>query len=173
MKAFSGRAAVQIGAFAAILAVCSQLAIPLPAGVPMTLQTFAVALCGFLLGRVRAPLAAGVYLLLGAVGLPVFSSFQGGVQTLFGPTGGFLFGFVPMAALCGIGGKSMGKHLLFGLLGVVICHAMGAAQYALITQTPFSSACLLVSAPYLLKDVLSLAFALFPARRLSGTPVFS
>ena len=91
--------------FAALLAVLSQIAIPMPWGIPFTLQTFAVALCGYVLGPAWAPVAVGVYLALGAVGLPVFSGFAGGAASLLNVTGGFLWGFLPMALLCGLGSR--------------------------------------------------------------------
>ena len=62
---------VMVGVFAAVLAVLSQISFPLPSGIPVTLQTFAVALCGYALGCKRGTLAVLVYIVLGAVGLPV------------------------------------------------------------------------------------------------------
>ena len=78
--------------FAAITAVLSQIAIPMPSGVPVTLQTFAIALCGFYLCTARATVSTVVYVLLGAVGVPVFSGFKGGIASIVGPTGGFIIG---------------------------------------------------------------------------------
>ena len=82
--------------FAAITAVLSQIAIPMPSGVPVTLQTFAIALCGFYLCTARATVSTVVYVLLGAVGVPVFSGFKGGIASIVGPTGGFIIGFIAM-----------------------------------------------------------------------------
>ncbi len=75
---------VLVGVFAAVLAVLSQISIPLPSGIPVTLQTFAVALCGYALGWKRGLLATAVYVALGLVGLPVFSGFSGGVGSVLG-----------------------------------------------------------------------------------------
>ena len=69
---------VMAGVFAALLVVLSQVSIPLPTGIPVTLQTFAVALCGCVLGPAVGSAAVGVYLALGAVGVPVFAGFSGG-----------------------------------------------------------------------------------------------
>ena len=85
--------------FTAVIAVCSQISIPLPVGIPITLQTFAVALCGFTLPLPCALASIGVYIALGAVGAPVFSSFGGGIGVLIGKTGGFIFGFIAMTLL--------------------------------------------------------------------------
>ena len=93
--------------FAAITAVLSQIAIPMPSGVPVTLQTFAIALCGFYLCTARATVSTVVYVLLGAVGVPVFSGFKGGIASIVGPTGGFIIGFIAMAAISGIAFRNM------------------------------------------------------------------
>lgn len=78
---------VMVGVFAAVMAVLSQISIPLPTGVPVTLQTFAVALCGYVLGVQMGGLALAVYLAIGAVGLPVFAGFSGGIGAFAGVTG--------------------------------------------------------------------------------------
>ena len=96
---------VMVGVFAAVLAVLSQISFPLPSGIPVTLQTFAVALCGYALGCKRGTLAVLVYIVLGTVGLPVFANFSGGFGSLVGLAGGYIYGFLPMAALCGLGTK--------------------------------------------------------------------
>ena len=75
--------------FTAVTAVLSQTAIPTPFDVPLTLQTFAVALCGYTLGIKWGLASILTYILLGTAGVPVFSGFRGGVQVLFGATGGF------------------------------------------------------------------------------------
>lgn len=97
------RGTVLCGLFAAIIAVLTLVTIPMPSGVPITLQTFAVALCGYSLGCAKGTAATFVYVALGAVGLPVFSGMKGGFSVLVGPTGGYIYGFVGMAALCGLG----------------------------------------------------------------------
>ena len=79
--------------FGALLCLCSWISIPAGA-VSFTLQTFAVALALLTLGGKWGSCAVLVYLALGAVGLPVFSGFRGGIGTLLGPTGGYLFGFM-------------------------------------------------------------------------------
>ena len=89
----------QIGLFAAVLVVLSQLSIPLPGGVPVTLQTFAVALTAYVLKWKKGALSVLVFLALGAVGVPVFHNFTGGFGMLIGVTGGFLWGFLPNAMM--------------------------------------------------------------------------
>lgn len=164
----STREMVLIALMAAVTAVLSQLAIPMPSGMPLTMQTLAVALCGYVLGARRGAAAVGLFLLLGGVGLPVFSNFRGGVGILFGPTGGFLWGFLALAWCCGRGrGQKTGPALLWSLPGLLACHALGALWYGLLGHISWLAAFLLVSAPYLLKDAASLIAAYYLARALS------
>ena len=152
---------VMTGVCTALLAVLSQISIPLPSGIPVTLQTFAVALCGYILGPVLGALAVLVYLVIGAVGLPVFAGFSGGVGAILGMAGGYLWGFLFMAFLCGLGAR-MGNRLLaifLGVVGLAVCHLFGAAQFALLMSISFPQALLIASVPYLIKDVISVALA--------------
>lgn len=152
---------VVIGVFAAVLAALSQIAIPMPSGVPITLQTYAVAFCGYVLGAKRGTVATLVYVALGAVGIPVFAGFVGGFGALIGMTGGFIWGFIPMTALCGVGTKSSNRifAVLLGVAGLLVCHLFGVVQFMLVSNTDFIKSVLLVSVPYLIKDVLSVAAA--------------
>ena len=102
---------VMAGVFAALLVVLSQVSIPLPTGIPVTLQTFAVALCGCVLGPAVGSAAVGVYLALGAVGVPVFAGFSGGAGALVGMTGGYLWACLPVAFLCGVGAQPKSEVL--------------------------------------------------------------
>ncbi len=157
----STREIVYIGMFAAILAILSQISIPMPSGMPITLQTFAVALTGYVLAWKRGTASTFIYILLGAVGVPVFSGLRGGVQVLAGHTGGFIWGFVFMAILCGVGimqeNKTMG--IIIGIIGLAICHLFGVIQFAVVMEMDFLKSFLLASAPYLLKDAVSVILA--------------
>lgn len=156
---------VMTGLLAALLAVLSQVSFPLPSGVPVTLQTFAVAMCGFVLGPALGTLSVAVYLAIGAVGVPVFAGFAGGIGFFAGMTGGYLWSFLLMALLCGLGVKTHKRvaAILLGLLGLGACHACGALQYSLVTATPVWEAFLVASLPYLLKDIISVALAYLAA----------
>ena len=156
---------VVAGVFAALLAVLSQVSIPLPTGIPVTLQTFAVALCGFALGPGLGAAAVGVYLALGAVGVPVFAGFSGGIGSFVGMTGGYLWAFLPMAFLCGLGARQKNRALALtvGFGGLAVCHLCGSFQFALVSAVSPWNAFLLASAPYLLKDAASLVVAYLAA----------
>ncbi len=167
---------IYAGLFAAVLAVLSQLAIPMPGAVPLTLQTFGVALCAYVLGWKLGTLSYLVYFLLGLAGVPVFSNFTGGIGKLFGPTGGFLIGFFLLSIGCGLFTHyrrtwKMRKNeqslaLLGGILGLLSCHLLGILQVSLLTKSSFAGSFLLVSAPYLLKDLISVVIAFFLAKPL-------
>ena len=167
---------IYAGLFAAVLAVLSQLAIPMPGAVPLTLQTFGVALCAYVLGWKLGTLSYLVYFLLGLAGVPVFSNFTGGISKLFGPTGGFLIGFFLLSVGCGLFTHyrrtwKMRKNdqllsLLGGILGLLFCHLLGILQVSLLTKSSFPGSFLLVSAPYLLKDLISVVIAFFLAKPL-------
>lgn len=87
----------RIALFTALTAVCAQISIPLPGGVPITLQTLAVVLSAIVL-RFDGVFSVAAYVFLGLVGVPVFSKF-GATASLFSPTGGYIVGFLPMAAI--------------------------------------------------------------------------
>ena len=146
---------VMVGVFAAVLAVLSQISFPLPSGIPVTLQTFAVALCG--------------YIVLGTVGLPVFANFSGGFGSLVGLAGGYIYGFLPMAALCGLGTKMPHRVLaiVLGVAGLAACHLCGTIQFGIISGNGPWAAFLVASVPYLVKDIVSVAAAYGVATALS------
>lgn len=150
--------------FAALLAVLSPLSVPFWGGVSLTMQTFLVALGGYLLGPLWGAVGVGLYLLLGAVGLPVFAGWQSGPVALFGPTGGFLAGFFPLVCLCGRATKARWP-LLWGLTGLALCHVCGVLWAAALQIAPLSRAVWVLSAPYWLKDGLSVAAARWLAPR--------
>ncbi|MGN1090255.1 MAG: biotin transporter BioY [Huintestinicola sp.] len=153
---------------AAVTAVLAQISIPTPWNVPITLQTLAAALCGYLLGKKWGTASIAVYILIGLVGVPVFAGFRGGVSVIAGVTGGFIWGFLPLAFLCGVGVDIKNKLAAMGLgaAGVAVCHLCGIIQWNVIKGGGFISSFLTVSAPYLLKDVISVVAAYFLAQVL-------
>ena len=133
-KGFKTIDIVYAGAAAAVIAVCSWIYIPVGA-VPVTLQTLAVCLTAALLGTKRGTLAVFIYILLGAVGVPVFSGFKGGIGALLGATGGYIIGFIFTALIVGIASDKTKKPAFCALAmvtGVLVCYAFGTAWFALI-----------------------------------------
>ena len=165
---------VQIALFAAVIAIMSQISIPTPFGVPVSLQTFAAALCGYFLGAKKGTAALLVWIAVGAVGVPVFAGFKGGFAALLGVTGGFIYGFIPLVLLCGIELKQKPLRILLGAAGILACHFFGVVQYALLMGIDFLQSALTVSVPFLIKDMLSIVAAYFGAIAIkSATKRFS
>lgn len=156
---------ILIGLFAAVIAVVSQISIPLPTGVPITLQTFIIPLCGFVLGWKLGTFSFVIYLFIGLMGAPVFANFRGGVEVLFGKTGGFLIGFLFLSLLCGLSLHVKNKLLrsLIILSGLLLDHLAGVLQFAILTKVSLIQSAVLVSFPYLIKDMLLLAGAYYAA----------
>ena len=139
-RGFDVRRLALIAVMAAVICVLSPLAIPLSGGVPISLATLAVMLAGAVLGPVDGMLATLVFLALGMVGVPVFSAYQAGIGVLFGKTGGFILGYIPLALCSGLflgkqplHRKPSFKELLPAIggmvLGTVILYAFGTAWF--------------------------------------------
>jgi len=153
----------------ALMAICAWLVVP--SSPPFTMQTMAVFLAVGLLGGRRGSLAVAVYLLLGAVGLPVFSAFQGGFGVLLGATGGYLLGFL-FAALAMWAAEPFSLPLpLRMVLGLLVCYAFGTCWYMNFYLAAGGSGNLFVVLgicvlPFLLPDLAKIAFALLLVHRL-------
>ena len=164
-----------IALFAVMMAVCSWISIPYV--VPFTLQTFAVFLAVGVLGGRRGTMAVLVYLLMGAVGLPVFTGFSGGIGHLLGSTGGYIVGFVFTALVMWgmerIPGSRTVVLAVSMVLGLLVCYAFGTAWFLLVyarTTGPVGvwTAVGWGGAPYVVPDLMKLALALVLRRRLRG-----
>lgn len=162
-----------IALFAVVMAVCAWISIPMT--VPFTLQTFAVfAALGTLGGR-RGTYAVAVYLLLGAVGLPVFAGFQGGLGALLGTTGGYILGFLASALVYWLVTAHLGNSLPVTVvamaLGLAVCYAFGTAWF-LVVYARTSGAIGLMTAlgwcvfPFLVPDFAKLGLAVLLSRRV-------
>lgn len=164
---------VYIAIFAVLIAICSWISIPTT--VPFTMQTFAVFLTLFLLGGKRGTLAVTVYLLLGAIGAPVFAGFSGGIGILLGSTGGYLIGFLATTLLYWLVIKNPGEQHLLEILvliaGLLICYAFGTIWFITVYASNVGeigiytalSWCVL---PYIIPDLFKLGIAFKMAQRL-------
>lgn len=159
---------VLAGVFAAIIAVLTLITIPTPWGVPFTLQTFIIALCGYICGAKWGTVSVAVYIAVGLVGAPVFAGFKGGFGVLLGPTGGYIIGFLTMVFLCGLNSEKIYMRAIFSLLGLLSCHLLGSVWFAFETSRTIIEAFCLASLPYLLKDIISVVCAFVIAKPLNA-----
>lgn len=164
----------------ALTAVGAQIAVPI-GPVPVVLTNLFVLLSGLLLGPKRAAGAIALYLLLGAVGLPVFAQFKGGLAHLAGPTGGYLVGFVAAAWLTGILSHASSHKVLdvaAVVAGSLMIYAVGVPWLKWVTGMPWSKAVAVGMLPFLIGDgikaaaAVALAWSLRPAlvHRLRTAP---
>lgn len=164
---------VYIGMFAVLLAICSWISIPTI--IPFTLQTFGVFLALLVLGGKRGTSAIFIYLLLGSIGIPVFSHFGAGLGYLLGNTGGFALGFLLIGLTACLFEKCFGKQsfvtILSLLLGLILCYAFGCFWFVYISVSGNSAAgmgsifsmCVL---PFIIPDLCKLCLALMISKRL-------
>lgn len=154
-----------IALFAGIMAVLAQVAIPLPfSPVPITGQILGLFLTGALLGRRLGTWAVLLYLILGALGLPVFARGGAGIARLLGPTGGYLWGFLVGVYLLGwVVDKGNKLTFLRAAGGMLLClgavYILGALQLAYLMHLPWQKAFLLGVVPFVPLDILKLLLA--------------
>ena len=153
-----------IAVMAAVTCIMGPLSIPIPFSVvPISLTNLAVYLAIYVLGCRRGTLSYLVYLLLGLVGVPVFSGFSGGVGKLFGPTGGYLLGFIFMALICGWAIDHFSCKLVPSfigmLLGTVVCYAFGTAWLAYQANLTFMAALAAGVLPFIPGDLAKMVIA--------------
>lgn len=164
-----------ISLMTAVMAITAQIAIPLPLGVPITLQTFAVTLAGIILGHKKGALSALIYIFIGAIGIPVFSNFTGGYQCLIGPTGGFIISFPIMAYIVGLGitynSRFKGALVTSIILGNVINLLCGTLWFSFLSKTSLLASFTTCVVPFLpttlIKIVLSWIAGLNIRKRLT------
>ena len=150
--------------FAALTAVCSWIAIPLPP-ISFTLQTFAVLLTLGVLGGKWGTASVRLYLMLGVVGLPVFAGFYSGAAALLDITGGFLWGFLA-AALVYWGLEKLGK-LPAMVIAMLVCYACGCFWFTVYTgDAGWGAAVMTCVVPYLIPDAVKLWLAFTLSRRI-------
>lgn len=146
-----------VGICTALIAVISQISLQLPIGVPLTFQCFIIAVIAVVLGFKLSAFSILAYILLGFIGLPVFANFKAGPSAVLGATGGFIIGFLPMAAIIGYAcDKTQNKIWLFLVLyiGLALDYMLGILQFAAVTHTEILKAVPIVAQPFLLKDVI-------------------
>ena len=148
---------------AALMCIVGPLAIPI-GEVPISLTTLVIYLAAYLLGAKGATVSTFVYILLGAVGLPVFTNFQGGLGKLAGPTGGYIVGYLLLAWVVGrITEKTNGNPWTTGLgmlLGTALLYALGTAWFMFVSKSTLFAALAVCVIPFLSFDFLKIVVAI-------------
>lgn len=157
----------------ALIAVCSWISVPMT--IPFTMQTFAVCLVTALFGLHRGMWTVLCYILLGAVGAPVFAGFSGGFGILLGTTGGYIIGFLFTALVVGVAVKRFGRKVSVLIpamaLGILLCYAFGTAWFVFVyakSSGPIGLGTALAwcVVPYLIPDAIKIALASLLTGRL-------
>ncbi len=157
----------------ALLCICAWIGFPM-GDVSITMQTFGLFLTLGLLGGKIGSLSCFLYLLLGSVGLPVFSGFRGGLGTLLGATGGYILGFLAAALaywlITALFGAGLPIRAAASVLGLLVCYGFGTLWYTLVWTDGGSLSLGLILGkcvlPYLLPDLLKLGLALAATEKL-------
>lgn len=155
--------------FVAFIAIGAVIAIPV-GPVPIVLQNMFVLLAALLLGPRWGLACVAVYLLIGLAGLPVFAGGTSGIGKLFGPTGGYLLGYLPCvfvtAGMSKILGKKMSSDVIAMLAGSLVIYAAGVPWLKVVTAMTFEKAIAVGMMPFLIGDGLKIMAAAFIARAL-------
>ncbi len=160
-----------IGIMSAITCILGPLSIPIPFSlVPISFTNLAIYFTVFILGWKRGTISYLIYMLIGLVGLPVFSGFAGGPGKLFGPTGGYLIGFIFMALIAGFfiekfNGK-VSMYVLGLILGTAVAYLLGTTWLSYQAHLTFLQALMAGVVPYLIGDGIKIAIAVIVGPKL-------
>lgn len=151
------------GIFAAIICALSFINFPLGA-VPVTLATLGIMVAGAVLPPLEAVMSTITYVLIGLIGIPVFSGGSGGIGVLLGPTGGYIWSYPILALLISLNScfcyKSAKSRIMMefvlSTLGMIICYALGTTQYMLVSNTPFIASLFVCVIPFIPIDIIKL-----------------
>lgn len=159
---------------AALICVLGPLSIPI-GPVPVSLAPFAIFLTVYVLGWKMGTASVCIYLLLGLVGLPVFSGFTGGAQKLLGPTGGFLVGYILTALIAGYFIDRFRSNMLLqflgSLLGLAVLYAFGTVWLMYQAHLGLGAALQAAVLPFVILDILKILLALMVGKAVRGALV--
>lgn len=176
-KAFNTTDIVYIAVAAVLIAICSWISIPTL--VPFTMQTFGVFCVLAILGGKRGTVAIVIYLLIGAVGVPVFANFSAGIGAFLDSSGGYLIGFIFTGVIYWTGGSIFGKKLWVEIVslivGLLVCYAFGTVWFMVVyTRTVetvgLATALAWCVMPFIIPDMVKLGLALVLAQKLPPLP---
>ncbi len=164
----------KISFFTAVTVICAQISASIGA-IPFTMQTFAFFLSSAVLGFKNGVLSVLIYMLLGILGLPVFSGFNSGIGVICGPTGGFIWGFLFSAAVIGFFTERFKKSTVASVFsmvfGLMICYIIGCLQYMLLYTKNFSgfkTAVTICVLPFIPFDAVKIILAAVISRKIKN-----
>ena len=164
---------VYIAIGVALITVCSWISIPMT--IPFTLQTFAIFAVLLILGDIRGTIASLVYVLMGAIGVPVFSGFSGGMGVIMGNTGGYIIGFILIGIIYTISTRLFGEKNLVKILallaGLVVCYVFGTVWFMYVFMKNTGSIGLMAVLswcvfPFIIPDLAKMAVAFIISKRV-------
>lgn len=162
MRKFSTKRLVTIALLTAVICVMAPWSVPI-GPIPLTLATFAIYLAAYILGPVDATISVLVYLIIGIIGVPVFSGATGGLAKVAGPTGGYLVGYLFLACIAGFFAYKFEKLIWLQVAGMIIGTAVlyffGTAWYCIQAQAAVGYAIGACVMPFLLGDAIKIAVA--------------
>lgn len=161
--------------FAAIIGILAQLTVPLPL-VPITGQTLAIGLAATILGKRYGTISVLIYILLGIIGLPVFSGMSAGLGVVFGPTGGYIVGFIPAAFIIGWYierfGFTLTHAVIANIIGMIITLTFGTVWLKFIAEISWMAAITGGVTPFLvvgiIKAILAASVGILVRKRLTS-----
>ena len=151
-----------IGVMTAATCVLAPLSLPI-GPVPISLTNLVIYFSLYTLGTMKGTISYLVYLLLGLVGLPVFSGFTGGPAKLAGPTGGYIIGFIVMAVIAGLVIDNCHKPLiqLVGMIaGTIVCYLFGTVWFCIVADSTFKAALGICVIPFIPADLIKMIIAM-------------
>lgn len=170
---FTTKELVLTAMMTAIMAVCSWISVP--ADIPFTMQTFAVFCTLELIGGKKGTFSVLIYLLIGAVGVPVFSGMTGGIGIILGNTGGYMIGFVFIGLIYWASEqlpiRNFAIELITLLIGIAVMYAFGTAWFMLLYTKKMGAITLvqtlkLCVVPFIIPDLIKLMLALILTKRI-------
>ena len=173
MKKMTTIKLVRIALMAAILCILGPISFPIAiSAVPISLSILGIFLTLIIIDPQEAIISIIVYIILGLVGLPVFSNFTGGVSKLFGPTGGYIIGYIPLALISWFFISKFNRKLVFICVGLILgtaaCYALGTCWLSISAGMTFRDALFAGVIPFIPLDIAKLVIAI-----LIGIPVRS
>lgn len=147
---------------ASMICVLSPISIPI-GDIPISLATFIIYLFASILGPKKATISVCIYILVGIIGIPVFSSYRAGINVIVGVTGGYIIGYLPLAFLTGLFSYKFKKQIWMYPVGMIIgticCYLIGTVWYMVNTKNTLMASLLVCVVPFLLFDVVKIILA--------------